>query len=162
MNHWSAASASSSATPEDEPLIAKRGPENTAMGRARELLRKLETSHEPGLTSTQLMLTNDDLKPGRNLLFFLKKKFKVFFYTYPYGYFIFWGGFPLVFGTSHCFHFLVAGLWTRSVVVMCRARVTSCGCYYRPVSVTQLVWSKAGVGWLKIILYCFFLSAGFL
>lgn len=35
-----------------------------------ELLVKLETSHEPGLTNSQLMLTNDDLKPGKGSLLF--------------------------------------------------------------------------------------------
>lgn len=32
-------------------------------------MRRLETKHEEGLTNAQLMLTNDDLKPGRIFLF---------------------------------------------------------------------------------------------
>ena len=33
-------------------------------------LKKLETDHEPGLSDTQLMLINHDLKPGMALKFF--------------------------------------------------------------------------------------------
>lgn len=62
MNHWP---ASSSAAPEDEPLLAKRRMKTLSI---RKHLAKLETSHEPGLTNAQLMLRNDDLKPGGNLL----------------------------------------------------------------------------------------------
>lgn len=71
MNHWApTASSSPSETLEDEPLLMKVKVKTSAMGKARELLRKLETSHEPGLTNAQLMLTNDDLKPGRILILF--------------------------------------------------------------------------------------------
>lgn len=35
-----------------------------SMGRIQELLRKAETTNEPGLSAGQLMLTNEDLKPG--------------------------------------------------------------------------------------------------
>ena len=34
-----------------------------------EFLKKLETDHEPGLSNTQLMLINHDLKPGMALKF---------------------------------------------------------------------------------------------
>lgn len=36
------------------------------MSRLRGLNRKIEVDHEPGLTNKQLLLTNDDLKPGEN------------------------------------------------------------------------------------------------
>lgn len=39
----------------------------TRLGR---LVKRLETEHEEGLTNAQLMLTNDDLKPGRISSFF--------------------------------------------------------------------------------------------
>ena len=35
------------------------------MGRLQHILRKIETSNEPGLSNGQLMLTNEDLKPGK-------------------------------------------------------------------------------------------------
>lgn len=65
MNHWPASSsAAAAAVLEDEPLLAKRRMKTLSV---REYLAKLETSHEPGLTNAQLMLRNDDLKPGGNL-----------------------------------------------------------------------------------------------
>lgn len=72
MNHWPASSSSSAtaaaaATPEDEPLLAKPRMKTKSIT---ELLAKLETSHEPGLTDSQLMLMNDDLKPGKESLLF--------------------------------------------------------------------------------------------
>lgn len=70
MSHWPASSSAvvAAAAPEDEPLLAKRRMKAKSIA---ELLAKLETSHESGLTNSQLMLTNDDLKPGRNLCCFL-------------------------------------------------------------------------------------------
>ena len=35
------------------------------MGKLQHALRKIETSNEPGLSNGQLMLTNEDLKPGK-------------------------------------------------------------------------------------------------
>lgn len=67
MNHWPASSSAAAAL-EDEPLLAKRKMKTLSI---KQYLARLETSHEPGLTNAQLMLTNDDLKPGRNLYFLL-------------------------------------------------------------------------------------------
>lgn len=72
MSHWptssSAVAVAAAAAPEDEPLLSKRRMKAKSIA---EFLAKLETSHESGLTNSQLMLTNDDLKPGRNLCCFL-------------------------------------------------------------------------------------------
>lgn len=70
MSHWPASSSAvaAAAALEDEPLLAKRRMKTKSIAK---LLVKLETSHESGLTNSQLMLTNDDLKPGKDLCCFL-------------------------------------------------------------------------------------------
>jgi hypothetical protein len=41
------------------------------MDKKRRFLQKLETDSEAGLTNAQLLLTNDDLKPGTKRPYFL-------------------------------------------------------------------------------------------
>lgn len=45
-------------------VIIVVGYPSTRMSRLKQLIRKLEVENEPGLSNAQLMLMNNDLRPG--------------------------------------------------------------------------------------------------
>lgn len=52
-----------------QPILACITAEQSGiMDKIKWVLNKLSVAHEPGLTNAQLMLTNDDLRPGKTAL----------------------------------------------------------------------------------------------